>query len=94
VKKLTVESVIDAVRPDLTLQSPAFASAWRLWVEARLALPKPVTMQAFALQMAKCAAMGERQAIEQINRAVEHSWQTIYAPKFQPTRNKRSESCL
>jgi hypothetical protein len=96
-KKLTVEFVLEAVPFDLTLLSPLFRAAWRRWVRNRLALPKPVTIGSFELQMAKCAAMGERQAMGAIDEAIEHSWQTLYPPRNQAQkklRNERPGSCL
>jgi hypothetical protein len=67
-QRLTLKSVLDAVRPDLTLQSPSFVDAWTRWVENRLQLPKP-TLGAFQIHMAKCATMGERRAIAAITRS-------------------------
>ncbi len=92
-QRLTLESVLDAVRPDLTLQSPSFVDAWTRWVENRLCLPKP-TLGAFQMHMAKCAVLGERRAIDAIDHSIGASYLSIFEPKLQPTQNKRSESCL
>lgn len=81
--KLTVESVIEAVPPDLTLQSPSFLRAWQRWVRNRLELPKPVTLGAFEEHMRKCARWGESAAIAAIRAAIDGSWQTLYEPKIQ-----------
>ena len=78
--KLSVQSVIDAVPPDLTLQSPSFLKAWRCWVENRLQLPKP-TLGAFEAHMTICKRLGESRAITAINHSVANSWLSIFEPR-------------
>jgi hypothetical protein len=91
-QRLTLEFVLDAVRPDLTLQSPSFVDAWKRWVEYRLQVRNP-SVPGFQLNMAKFAVMGQARAIAAIDNSIGNGYQGLFEPGPQP-RNKRSESCL
>jgi hypothetical protein len=78
-KELTVDLVLEAVPPDLTLRSGRFLKAWQQWIENRLDLPC-ATLCAFGRHMRTCARLGESRAIAAIEHSIASSYRAIFEP--------------
>jgi len=63
------------------LCTPAFLSAWMLWIDHRIGIPKKFSDNAVALQLKKLGEMGEDQAIAAIEFSVMNGYQGIFEPK-------------
>lgn len=65
------------------MSDPALNAAISDFVEHRKKLRKPMTDRAIQLLIIKLRGMADSvpERIELINTAIEHGWQTVYAPK-------------
>jgi len=86
--KLSLDLILGAVQPDLTLQSPAFFSAWQAWIKNRLQLRDP-TLESFERHMMICKRLGEAKAISAINHSIASCYLSIYEPKQNQKTNDR-----
>jgi hypothetical protein len=78
-KELSVDLILEAVPPDLSLRSGRFLKAWKEWIENRLELPN-ATLRAFSGHMRTCARLGESRAIAAIEHSIASSYRAIFEP--------------
>lgn len=62
-----------------SLSRSDFLDAWREWIEYRAEdIKKPLTARAAKIQLNKLEKAGAPTAIAMMQKAIEHSWQTVY----------------
>lgn len=68
----------------LLLRTPAFMSAWAMFVQHRKEKKSPLTPTAAKLQLRKMEEWGEGRAIAAIKHSVENGYTGIFEPRDQP----------
>lgn len=63
------------------LDTEAFRSAWRRWLQFRKEDGHKLTPSTADSQIAKLSRAGHDQAIAMIEQSIEHGWQGLFPPK-------------
>ncbi len=65
-------------------QSRAFMNAWKMWVDHRKSIGKPITKSAFIRQSSDFLTWGEAKSIEAIETAIKNGWTGLLDPSAPP----------
>jgi len=71
---------------EFPFESDAFKAAWKLWIQHRKEIKKPITPTSTKLQFKELLEIGEQRAIAAIRHSIKQGWQGIYEPSSNGSR--------